>query len=665
MQNILQEILIYLLAAVIMVPISQRLGFGSVLGYLAAGVLIGPVLGFVGTEAENLLHYAEFGVVLMLFLIGLELEPEALWKMRQKLIGLGGLQVAVTLAAIAIFCSVIGLQWNQALAVGIILCLSSTAIVMQTLNEKRLNRTEGGEASFAVLLFQDIAALPMLAIIPLLAVGYVVAPEAHVQGEAELLAGIRETEGWARAGLVVCTIGLVIFAGRYLTRPLFAFLELSRLHEIHIAGTLMFILLIAVVMDALGLSPALGTFLAGVVLANSEYRHQIESDIAPFKGLLLGLFFITVGASMNLGLLLDEPARMLALTIALMAMKFGILLALAVVFRITGRDRVLFTLSLAQAGEFGFFLTGFAAQSSVLTRERADLLLLIITLSMFLTPALFLIHDRVISRIAAGPRRKDDEIDEQGMVIVAGMGRFGQTVNRMLMGLGHKTVVLDSRADTIQRMRRFGIKGFYGEVQRPALLEAAGLANAKAIVLAVDSPDVAVQIARYVSRVHPQVQIIARAYDRHHVYALYAAGAKESVREVFDSGVRAGKYALTALGYSDDEVEHVATAFFAHDRHMVAELAELWDPAIPLDQNEAYIAKAREQNAAIEATLRGKLAERAKAREKEKEKERKARDKEAREKEARDKEEREAAASGSANEDAPPATAPAGESAAR
>lgn len=604
MQSILQEILLYLIAAVVTVPISQRLGFGSVLGYLAAGVVIGPVLGFVGSEAEDLRHYAEFGVVLMLFLIGLELEPSTLWQMRQRLLGLGGLQVLATLSAIALVGQALGLPWNEAVAVGMILSLSSTAIVMQTLNEKRLNRTEGGRASFSVLLFQDIAALPFLAIIPLLALG--AAGGGHAEGHAA--EGAIDMAGWMRALFVAGAIILVVMAGRYLPRPFFRFLNMSGLHEIHIAATLMFILAIAVVMGFLGLSPALGTFLAGVMLANSEYRHQIESDIAPFKGLLLGLFFITVGASMNLDLLRAEPFHTIGLVVALMALKFTILLALAVVFGITGRDRVLFTLSLAQAGEFGFFLTSYAAQSNALGAARADEILLVISLSMFFTPALFMIHDNLIRRIAVGPRKPEDEIDEQGTVIIAGMGRFGQIVNRMLMGLGHKTVVLDSRPETIERMRRFGIKGFYGEVDRPALLEAAGLANARAIVLSVDDPDVAVRLSRYVKTTHPNVEIIARARDRHHVYALYAAGADESVREVFDSGVRAGKYALAALGYSDDEVERVAQAFFDYDRHMLAELAELWDPKTPLDRNTAYIEKSREQNAAIEAVLRGQLA---------------------------------------------------------
>jgi monovalent cation:H+ antiporter-2, CPA2 family len=601
MQDVLLQVLIYLAAAVIAVPITQRLGFGSVLGYLVAGVAIGPVFGLVGAETEDLQHYAEFGVVLMLFLIGLELEPKVLWAMRDRLIGLGGLQVGLTLAAVSAVCLGIGLPWNQSLAIGMILCLSSTAIVMQTLNEKRLTRTEGGRSSFAVLLFQDIAAIPFLALIPLLA------PWGPLAGE-EQHELVRELTPWTRALLVVGAVLLVVVMGRFLTGPIFRFLSLARLHEIYVAAALLFVVAIATVMGMLGLSPALGTFLAGVALANSEYKHEIEADIAPFKGLLLGLFFITVGAGMNPSLLAERPIAILGLALALIALKLAILHVLAIAFKLRDGDRLLFTLSLAQAGEFAFFLTIFATANLVLSGRQADMLLMVVSLSMFLTPALFVIHDKLITRLRQRARRRpDDDIDEHGTVIIAGMGRFGQIVNRMVRGLGHKTVVLDSHPGVIERMRRFGIRAFYGEVDRPALLEAAGIADARVLVLALDDPEKALHMARYVSRRHPQVKIIARARDRHHVYQLYAAGVPDSVREVFDSAVRAGKYTLAALGYSDDEIERVGQAFFEHDRNMLAELAELWDPDVPIDRNSAYIAKAREQAATIEAAFRGQL----------------------------------------------------------
>jgi len=611
--EILLHLTIYLVAAVIAVPLSVRLGLGSVLGYLAAGLIIGPALGLVGTETVTVQHYAEFGVVLMLFLIGLEMQPKMLWEMRTRLLGLGGLQVGLTIAAIAGCAMALGSPANEAVAIGIVLSLSSTAIVMQTLTEKKLNRTEGGRAGFAVLLFQDVAAVPLLAVLPLLAV----AASGQAPGAYELSAGADPTEashelahiaGWMQALLVVGAVALVILGGRFLTRPFFHFIEMSGLREIHVAAALLLIAGISLMMLLLGLSPALGSFLAGVVLANSEYRHELESDLAPFKGLLLGLFFITVGASMDLGLLASDPLRIVGMALGLMLLKFLILYPLGMLFRLKPKSRVLFGLSLAQAGEFGFFLLSFAVASGVLGGGVASTLLLVIGLSMLLTPVLFFIHDQVVTRVSDGPIRLEDEIDEQGTVIIAGMGRFGQVVNRLLTSLGHKTVVLDSHSDTVDRMRRFGIKGFYGSVERPDLLEAAGIADAKAVVLALDDPDKTVQMAAYISRRHPNVRIIARARDRHHVYQLFAAGARDSVRETFDSSVRAGKYALEALDYDELEAEEIAREFFEHDRRMLRELAGLWDPDVPSDLNPAYVEKSIEQHRAIEAALRTRAA---------------------------------------------------------
>jgi CPA2 family monovalent cation:H+ antiporter-2 len=594
-ETMLVQISIYAAAAVVAVPLAQRLGLGSVLGYLAAGVALGPVLGLIGPEAEDVQHYAEFGVVLMLFLIGLELEPRSLWEMRGQLLGLGGVQVGLTLAVLAAAGVAIGLPWNQAVATGMILCLSSTAIVLQTLTEKRLTRTEGGRATVAVLLFQDIAAVPFLALMPLLAFG--ATPEA--EGELQVLEDI---PGWAKALLVAGATAAVIGAGRFLTRPLFRFIDWAGLHEIYVAAALLFVAGIALAMSLLGLSPALGSFLAGVVLAGTEYRHELEADIGPFKGLLLGLFFIAVGANVDLALFAARPLPILGLTLGLLALKLAILHGVARLAGIAGGDRMLFTLALAQAGEFGFVLVSFAALTSVLPPERATTILLVISLSMLLTPALFALHDRLARRIG-GRARAPDEIDERGAVIVAGMGRFGQTVNRLLAGLGHKTVVLDSRLETVDRVRRLGIKGFYGDVARPELLEAAGIAEARALVIAIDDPEKALRMVRHVSRRYPEVRIVARARDRHHVYALHAAGADETVREVFDGAVRAGEHVLAALGYEDAEIERATAAFFEHDRRMLAELAELWDPDVQPENNAAYLAKEREQYRSIAAAM--------------------------------------------------------------
>ena len=606
MDSVLIQLAIYLAAAVVAVPLSQRLGFGSVLGYLAAGMVIGPAMGLVGTESAHIQEYAEYGVVLMLFLIGLEMQPAMLWEMRHRLVGLGGLQVGVSLLLVAGFAKTTGLGWNQAVAVGIVLSLSSTAIVMQTLAEKGLTRTEGGRASFAVLLFQDVAAIPLLALLPLLAFG-----STPPEGAAQAAEALEDVSPFWRVGLVVVAVGLVVLAGRYLTRPVYRFIHLARLPEIQIAGALLMIVGVSLTMGLLGLSPALGSFLAGVVLANSEYRHQLEADIAPFKGILMGLFFITVGAGIDLGVLAANPAQIAGYVAMLLALKMLVLWSLGRLFGLPEKARLLFTLSLAQAGEFSFFLLGFAASSRVLWPSQTRTLSLVIALSMLATPALFWLHGVLTHRLRDGPARADDAIDETGTVIIAGMGRFGQVVNRMLTGLGHRTVVIDNRPEIVERMRNFGIKGFYGDVDRPDLLVAAGIAEARAIVLALDDPVKVLNLARFVARRYPEVKIIARARDRHHVYQLYAAGAPESVREVFDGGLRAGKYALAALGHDADEIEEVADEFVRQDRRMLEELAVLWRPDVPVEANPAYLAKAREQNAVIEAALKGRTGQRA------------------------------------------------------
>ncbi len=604
MHDLLLELTIYLAAAVVAVPLSARFGFGSVLGYLAAGLAIGPVLGLVGAETEDLQHYAEYGVVLMLFLIGLEMQPRTLWDMRVRLLGLGGLQVGLTLAATSLVCLAIGLPWHQSVALGIVFCLSSTAIVMQTLHEKKLARTDGGRAAFATLLFQDLAVIPLLAILPLLALGRVqLSPAMQAPPEA-----LTDITGWAKAAMVVGVVGAVIVGGRFLTRPMFGFVAMARLPEIQTAAALLFVVAISLAMELIGLSPALGSFLAGVVLAGSAYRHELESDIAPFKGLLLGLFFITVGAGIDLGLLWESWPRILALTLALMALKMAILYPLGALFRLEGRERLLFTLALAQAGEFGFFLLAFARQTGVLPGPVAAEALVVVSLSMFLTPALFFAYDRLHRGFGGGgSERAADEIDAPGAVIIAGMGRFGQVVNRMLTGLGHKTVVLDSHAGTVERMRSLGIEAFFGEVDRPELLAAAGLAEAQAVVIAIDDPDKATKLTAYVRRRRPDLPVIVRARDRHHVYQLYAAGTELSVREVFDGGVQAGRFALAALGWEEADIARAAEAFVEHDRQMLAELAPLWDPDTPPERNAAYLAKARAQNAEIEAALRRRL----------------------------------------------------------
>ena len=613
MESILFQASIYLLSAVIVVPIAARLGLGSVLGYLAAGILIGPVLHLVGNETADLQHFAEFGVVLMLFLIGLELEPKALWSMRHKLLGLGGFQVGLTMLAVTGACMALGLVWQTGLVLGMMFALSSTAIVLQSLNEKNLMETGGGRSTFAVLLTQDIAVIPMLAVIPLLALDGLspveTATHAAEGPAAGVLGFVDGLPGWGFTLMTLAIVAAIIFGGHYLIRPVFRYIHAAKLRELSMFFALLIVMSIAFGMILIGLSPALGTFLAGVVLANSEFRHQLEADIEPFKGLLLGLFFITVGAGINFGVFFGQPGSILGLTLGLIALKGVVLYAVARMFRMHGRDRWLFTFSLAQAGEFGFVVVSFAVQQAAMPQAVADIALLVVSFSMLLTPLLFIAFEKINARLAVSQKgnRDPDLIDEHGNVIIAGIGRFGQVVNRLVRNSGVSTTVLDSDMATIDLLRRFGIKGFYGDPTRPELLEAAGLAKARVLVVAVDDKAAATRIVAYARQSRPDLHIVARARDRVHVFELFAAGANDIVREMFDSSVRAGRYVLENTGFTEFEASELSKAFFHYDRASMRELARLWVPGMPLEKNEAYVAKAKELNKDLETALIARL----------------------------------------------------------
>ncbi len=619
MDGFLFQSTIYLLAACLAVPIAVRLGLGSVLGYLLAGVIIGPASGLVGSETQDLQHFAEFGVVMMLFLIGLELEPRALWDMRSKLLGLGGLQVSVTTGLIMAAVMALGQPWTIALAVGLSCALSSTAIVLQTLNEKNLMATGGGRSAFSVLLTQDIAVIPMLALIPLLAIPGLTAQSAsdHAEAEhgaaehgAEVMSLIQGLPGWGVTLVTIGAIAAVILAGHFLTRPIFRYIHMSRLREMYTAVSLLFVVGVAVLMTIVGLSPALGTFVAGVVLANSEFRHELEADIEPFKGLLLGLFFITVGAGINFNTLFAAPITIIGLTLGLMVIKATVLLALAIIFRIRRRDKMLFTLSLAQAGEFGFVLVSFSLGQSVIPEALAETLLLVIALSMLLTPLLFIANDLIAKRMSdLIEDHPADEIDEAGDVIIAGIGRFGQVVNRLVSQSGFKTTVLDHDLETVQLMRRFGFKGYFGDPTRPDLLHAAGLKTAKILCVCLDDRHACNKLVAYARSARPDIHIIARAYDRQHVFQLYRSGANDIVREMFDSSLRAGRYVLENMGLTEYEAHMQETTFYKMDRDGMAELARVWDPNKDARNNPAYIEKARELNRDLETALLSMLNE--------------------------------------------------------
>jgi len=619
---------IFLVAGVISVPIAARLGLGSVLGYLIAGIVISPLLALLNVDVVSIQHFAEFGVVMMLFLVGLELEPKNLWSMRGQLLGLGGGQVVLTTGAVMAVALAFGQVWTIALAIGLVLALSSTAIVLQTLNEKGLMKSDGGQSSFSVLLTQDIAVIPILALVPLLAMpglmdtaligtdGHGVteihatnttlgADVAHGESQSEddhgggdhgpSMSLVDGLNSWQTALVTLAAIAAVILGGNYLTRPLFRYIATAGLRELFVAAALMGVVGIALLMTLVGLSPALGTFLAGVVLANSEYRHELESDIDPFRGLLLGLFFMTVGAGINFLLLLDNLGLVIAMTLGLMAIKGGVLFVLGTLFGLRGTDRWLLTLGLAQAGEFGFVLLSFTVASSVIPQSVADQLLLVIALSMVLTPALFILYDRVIApRFNTALNRDQDEIEEKGNVIIAGFGRVGTVIDRMLQTAGYSTTVIDYSSEQIDTLRKFGARAYYGDAMRPDLLAAAGIAEAKLLIISIDDQEKITELAKYAIENYPNLHVMARACNRHHVYDLYAVGCRDIIRETYDASIRMGRSAYEALGVPQEAAQAMANAFDEMDRKAMIQVAGSYIPGIVPTENAAYMEAVRE-----------------------------------------------------------------------
>ncbi len=612
MAEYLLLIFVFLFAGVVAVPIATRLGLGSVLGYLLAGIALSPLLGLLRVDVITLQHFAEFGVVMMLFIVGLELEPRRLWRLRAQLLGLGGLQVAGTAGVVMGVALLFELSWQVALATGLVLALSSTAIVLQTLNEKGLMRSDGGRSAFSVLLFQDIAVIPMLAFIPLLAVpeltgGAAAGHEEGGHGSMSLVAGLAP---WQAMAVTVGVIAAVLVGGSRLTGLMFNFIAVTRMRELFTAAALMLVVGIALLMSLVGLSPALGTFIAGVTLANSPYRHELESDIDPFKGLLLGLFFMTVGAGIDFGLLFDQWALVVSLTLGLIALKVAILLVLGKVFGLVGADRWLLALSLAQAGEFGFVLLAFSVDSAVLPPMLADQLLLVVALSMLLTPLLFIAYDRVIApRFAARQNREADDIDETSDIIIAGNGRFGGIINRMLRGMGFQATVIDYSAAHLEILRRFGVKAYYGDATRPDMLHAAGVEHAKLFIVAIDGREQITSLTRYLVDNYPHLHVIARAWDRNHTYELWSVGCRDVIRETYDSAIRAGRSALEALGFPHDEASHLAATFEELDRSSMREIAGLYRIDVPAHENPEYVARVKEINEEWGRQLQGKIAE--------------------------------------------------------
>lgn len=569
----LEIALIYLAAAIVAVPIAKRLGLGSVLGYLIAGILIGPyALGVVGDQTD-VMHFAEFGVVMMLFLVGLELQPSRLWTLRHSILGLGGLQVVLSAAAIFAFCYwFFAMHWQTALAIGLMLALSSTAIVLQSLEEKGWLKQEAGQNAFSVLLFQDIAIIPILALLPLLAF----TPQGNSKDVNDSI--IASWPIWQQAGVSVAVIAAIIAGGKYVSAPLFRYIAQTHMREIFTIFALFLVVAISLVMQSIGLSPALGTFLAGVVLAESEFRHELEADIEPFKGLLLGLFFITVGASINFELLFNQFSTVIALVVLLIVIKACILFALAVTFNISSKQKLLFTLALAQGGEFAFVLLSVTTTLSILTPEQTSLVTLVVAVSMLIAPLLLMFYEQLQKRSSSTKPEfdKPEQISTAKHVIIAGYGRFGQIMGRLLHAQGYEITVLDHSPSQIELLRRFGNTVFYGDAARQELLEAAGAHTAQMLVVAIDNPDKTIEIIKLAHKNYPQLKIVARAIDRRHAYQLLNLKVDAFNRETVDSAINLAIESLQLLGNSKEDAERAGKLFRDHDRAAVLQLAELW-----------------------------------------------------------------------------------------
>ncbi len=617
---------LFLGAAVIIVPLFQRLGLGSVLGYLVAGVAIAPVLRWLGADAVQISHIAEFGVVMMLFLVGLELEPKKLWRLRVPIVGIGGAQVLITAAAMWGLGQVFGLDWRMALALGLALALSSTAIVLQTLNEKGEMATPAGQNSFSVLLFQDIAVIPILAVLPFLArpggfglaggdghgasegMGHDGAGQAASShdagshgagghgGEEAIFDLTQNLSAWGQAGVSIAVILAIIFGGRYAIRPLFRVVARTHIRELFTAVALLIVVGIAFLMGAIGLSAALGTFIAGVVLADSEYRHELESDIEPFKGLLLGLFFITVGAQINFDILLSEPLIIFGLLAGLVVLKAVVIFGLATVARLDLSSRFTMALLLAQGGEFAFVLFGFMIAEDVLPRELTDRFTLVVALSMLLTPMLVIFNERVLqpaSQARSNPSA-DDVYDEGNPVIVAGFGRVGTIIIRMLQGLGVSATVLDHDPDQIDLMRRFGHRAFYGDASRLDLLESAGAGSARVLIVAIDNSDKTLEIVELARRHFPHLRIVARARERRDAMTLLKAGADEVVRETFEGAVQMSQRALEFLGTRPFAARQAAKRFETYDIALMRDWTRMEEQGIGEKERIERVRKATE-----------------------------------------------------------------------
>ena len=570
--------LIYLGAAVLAVPLARYLGLGSIIGYLAAGMLIGPWGLQLVTNAQDMLHFSEFGVVLMLFLVGLELEPRRLWQLRKPIFGWGSLQLFGSTAAMVAVAVLAGLDWKVALVAGLGLAMSSTAIGLGVVAERNLMSTTSGQSVLSVSLLQDVAAIPILALLPLLGVA---AAGAHAG------AG----DGWLAAAKAIGVIATIILGGRLLLRPALRWIARSKTPEIFTAASLFLVVATAAVMQTVGLSMALGAFLAGVLLAESEYRRELETDIEPFKGLLLGLFFIAVGMSIDFAVVLAKPLLIAAVVIGFLVFKVAVLWAMGRLMPLPRPERPVFIILLAQGGEFGFVVFQTAAQAGIIDAPTSSLLVAAVAISMLLTPLLLVVADRwLIPLLAGGSKKTLKEIDEpqNQSVIIAGFGRYGQIIGRMLYANGIQPTVLDHDAEQIEAMRRFGWRVFYGDATRLDLMRTAGAASAAVLVLAVDDVERSVEVAKMVRENFPDLKIVARARNVTHYFELHDLGVTLIERETLDSALMSARSVLEQLGW---QPHHARTLALRFRRHNVAQLAKM----APHRSDEATLIAAAKQ----------------------------------------------------------------------
>ncbi|MES0490524.1 MAG: monovalent cation:proton antiporter-2 (CPA2) family protein [Leptospirales bacterium] len=567
------QAIVYLIAAVISVPLAKKLGLGSVLGYLLAGAAIGPfAFGFIGSEGEDIMHFAEFGVAIMLFLVGLELDLSRLWKMRNSILGFGGTQVIATAALITLIASVVGVDLKSSIAIGFTFSLSSTAIALQILNEKGYMTNDAGVKSFSVLLFQDIAVIPMLALFPLLAT---IGVASNHSSSASWIAGYPI---WVQTMALFASFGIMVTAGRFLLRPILRIVAKTEIRELFTAAALLLVIASAVFMTKMGLSPALGTFMAGILLAGSEYRHELESDIEPFKGLLLGLFFIAVGASLNFQLIGENPGTVASIVFALIFVKFIVMFSLGRIFKMSYDNNIIFSSVLAQGGEFAFVLFSFSVQNGILDQATVAPLIASVAISMAFTPIIMLFNERVILPYIGVPetqKREADKIEEKGSVIIAGFGSFGNIIGRFLRANGVLPTVLDNDPDRVDLLRKLGLKVYYGDATRLDLLKKAGAAKARIIILAMDDPEKNIEIAGHIKKHFPKLTILSRALHRPDAYKLLELGVKHVYRHTLDTSLRVGVDALTLLGNRGFQAHRAAQSFRNRDESALRDLSKL------------------------------------------------------------------------------------------